>query len=182
MPPRAQATFLVTIEQVGANVVVTGSGSLDLTGLSSIGATNDTTAINASAGVISIGSPIFDATDRYLGSITGPSSFGSGGSIVSSDSGGGDKVTLYGTNGEVDVAAGYVSGDPLSDSTTYNNATLATLGLAVGSYTWTLPSDSYTIEVGMPAVTAPEPASLTLLAAGVGMTLLAARRRRRSAV
>jgi hypothetical protein len=79
------------------------------------------------------------------------------------------------------VPTGYVSGDPLSDSETFDNATFASLGLTVGDYTWTLPSDSYTIDVEAP-VAVPEPASLTLLGISAGMTLLAARRRRRSAV
>jgi hypothetical protein len=179
--PGAQASFIVTIEQVGANVVVTGSGSLDLAGMSYQSGTFAESGIQPNAGSISIGSPNYDPVDYYKGSISGPSRFGTGGVLVPSDSGSGDKVTLGGETGDyLSVPTGYVSGDPLSDSETFDNATFASLGLTVGDYTWTLPSDSYTIEIG--AVTAPEPASLTLLAAGVGMTLLAARRRRRSAV
>jgi hypothetical protein len=180
--PGAQASFIVTIEQVGANVVVTGSGSLDLTGLSYYFSGAAISGIDPGAGNISIGSPNSDPVDVYTGSISGPNSFGTGGVFSPSDSGSGDKVALVAPGFQlVYVPEGYVSGDPLSDSSTYDNATLASLGLTVGDYTWTFSSDSYTIDVGMPTAV-PEPASLTLLGVAAGMTLLAARRRRRSAV
>jgi hypothetical protein len=178
--PGAQASFIVTIEQVGANVVVTGSGSLDLAGLNYDFSDSATSGIEPSAGNIAIGSPSYDLVDVYTGSISGPNSFGTGGVFSPSNSGSGDKVALVGPGYQlVYVPEGYISGDPLSDSSTYDNATLASLGLTVGDYTWTFSSDSYTIDIGVVAV--PEPASLTLLGMAAGMTLLAARRRRRSA-
>jgi len=71
---------------------------------------------------------------------------------------------------------GYVSGNPLSDTSTYNNATFASLGVTPGTYVWTwgtgTHADSFTLQIGPAAV--PEPASLTVLAlglAGLGMAL-----------
>lgn len=38
--PKAEAAYIVTMEQVGSNVVATGSGSIDLTSLSFVGSTS----------------------------------------------------------------------------------------------------------------------------------------------
>jgi hypothetical protein len=66
------------------------------------------------------------------------------------------------------VPSGYVSGSALSDSSTYDTATFASLGLTPGSYVWSwgigADADTFTIDVGSPI---PEPASLALLATGL---------------
>src|ERR1700709_437732 len=73
--PKAQAAFIVTIEQVGANVVVTGSGTIELGGLTYIESTGALSAIGASDAVLGIGSPNGDQVDLYSG-FSGPASFG----------------------------------------------------------------------------------------------------------
>ncbi len=178
---QGQAAFIATIEQVGPNVVVTGSGSLDVTGLSFEGAGADVSGIFPAVAAIGIGSPNSDPADEYGGLISGPSNFGSGGETIPSSSGGGDKVALIGSGNELDVPQGYVSGNPLADSSTYNGATLASLGVIPGTYIWTWGSgadaDSFTIDAG---VVVPEPASLMLLGIAMALTLLAAGRRRKA--
>jgi hypothetical protein len=61
----------------------------------------------------------------------------------------------------------YVSGAPLSDSATWDNATIASLGLTPGTYTWTWGSgasaDSFTVQI---EASTPQPGSMALLGAG----------------
>ena len=48
------------------------------------------------------------------------------------------------------VPQGYVSGNPLSGTATYDNATFASLGITPGTYTWTWGTgvDSFTLQIG----------------------------------
>jgi len=71
--------------------------------------------------------------DIYQG-FTGPTSFGSGlGSDPTTASG--DFVEM--ADRQLVVPLNYVSDTPLSDSMTFNNATLDTLGVTPGTYVWT---------------------------------------------
>ncbi len=76
---------------------------------------------------------------------------------------------MAGSNSFLAVPTGYVSGAALSDSATWNNATISSLGLTPGTYTWAwgngATADSFVIDVEAPRV--PEPASLALLATAV---------------
>ena len=75
--PPAQAAYVVTLNQVGSNVIATGSGSLDLTGLNFAGGNTAPAQIEAHFGLIFTGSSSPEPVDLYTG-ITGPASFGSG--------------------------------------------------------------------------------------------------------
>jgi hypothetical protein len=167
----ARADLIVNIQQVGSDVVATGSGTLDLAGLTFDGTTTVAEArVQPDAGLIALGSSA--ATDGYTG-FTGPTSFGIGGNTNASSETG-VRATIQGTNTSPDLGAnvlfvpnGYVSGDPLSDTAVFANTTLADLGLTDGTYTWTWddPSDpdvisgQFVVNVG----TVPEPGSLPLL-------------------
>jgi len=67
------------------------------------------------------------------------------------------------------VPSGYISGAALPDTSTYDNTTLAALGVNDGTYVWTWgtgpDADSFTPIIGPTGV--PEPTSLALLSAGV---------------
>jgi elongation factor P hydroxylase len=141
----AQAGYTVTLQQVGPNVVATGSGPLDLTGLLfTLSRCCENPAIhpsgNTNGGVIIRTGPTSSSVDIYRG----PErlvSIGSGSGTAAS-SGSGDMVgvatLVFGNRFNIlSVPTGYVSGNPLSDSATYNNATLATLGVTPGTYVWT---------------------------------------------
>jgi hypothetical protein len=165
---RAQAGFVVTLLEQSGNVVATGSGTFDLTSLSSQGTAFNDGYIAPSTAQIMTG-PNLVNTDLYTGFV-GPTSFGSGG-IAFASSGGGDIVGLAntGVGRTLEVPQGYASGT-LSDTATYSNETFAKLGVTPGTYVWTWGAgahkDSFTLQVGPAATAAPEPASLTLLATG----------------
>jgi hypothetical protein len=121
----AQAGYIVTLHQVGPNVVATGSGAIDFTGLT-FGATD----VFDSQIIPFLGSIITGAiatVDLFDGAITGPTSFGSGLQTFAS-SGTGDIVGISGT-GVLTLPDNYVSGSALSNSATWNNATVASLGV-----------------------------------------------------
>jgi hypothetical protein len=172
----AQAGYTVTLVQQGNNVVASGSGPIDLTGLSFVSTFFNSAFIIPNLGLIYTGPefPHHPFVDTYTG-ITGPTSFGSGGESDPS-SGSGDLVGIE--NGvhilrAVFVPHGYVSGTALSDTSTYDNATIASLGVTPGTYEWTWgggANQNFTLTTAA----VPEPTSLSLLAvglAGLGVTL-----------
>jgi hypothetical protein len=139
---RPAEAYTVTLRDVGFDTVVaTGSGVLDLTGLTHTGDGGRAAEIAPEAGNILTGSIVFGFSDMYQGPITGPSNFGRGG-LTFANSGTGDTVGMQFNRGNplfifLVVPDGYVSGTPLSDSATYNNVTLRTLFVTPGTYVWT---------------------------------------------
>jgi VPDSG-CTERM exosortase interaction domain len=132
--------YSVTLQQVGSNVVASGSGPINLTGLTFFLPGIDFTArIRAGGGVIITGPPGGSGdVDLYTG-FTGPTSFGSG-FFFFPNTGSGDIVGIDAQSsfgGLLAVPPGYVSGTALSDSMTFNNATFASLGVTPGTYVWT---------------------------------------------
>jgi hypothetical protein len=71
---------------------------------------------------------------------------------------------------------GYVSGSPLSATSTYTSQTFASLGLTPGTYTWTWGSgptaDSFTVQIGA----VPEPTSSLLVCLSLVFAALQRRR------
>jgi hypothetical protein len=176
--PQAQATFTATIDQVGTNVVVTGSGTIDLTDLSFFQTVGGlVSGIFPQEGVLSVGgSTSGTSVDRYKG-ISGPA-FGSGGFFLANSSSG----ALVGVGSLLDVPQGYVSGTSLLDTATYNNATFAKLGITPGTYTSTwgtgVHEDSFIINAVSGSV--PDTGStLMLLVIPVGLMFLARFRSRK---
>ena len=147
--------YIVRLEQVGPDVVATGSGPIDLTGLFFLGSAPVSGApgsMNPTRAFISTG-PTNIFADGYSGSFSEPTSFGSG-PVALASSGSGDYVQspiatiLF-------VPQGYVSGGPLSDSSTYNNATFSTLGVIPGTYVWSWGSgvnQNLTLQIGAAGV------------------------------
>ena len=126
----AQAAYTVTLTQQGPNVVASGSGTLDLTGLSLIcngcDAYTGYMIPSAEAQFLTGAGKI----DGYSGA-SGPTSFGSGG-ITFANSNSGDIVGVLGAvpgevPGEIEVPHSYAFGNPLSDTSTYNSATFIRL-------------------------------------------------------
>lgn len=178
--PPAQAAYTLTLEQQGSNVVATGSGTLDLDGLtlglSGVGSSGEIFPLGA---IILVGSaPI--SFDQY-GPVTGPTSFGSGG-LTDASNGSGDDVGINGNIENLFVPAGYMSGNPLLSTAIWDGQTLNSLGVTPGVYVWTweppgtATDDSFTLDAV--AATVPEPASLALLALPLGLVMLLATRHR----
>ena len=173
----AQAGYIVTLEQVGSNVVATGSGPIDVSGLTFDGTFGSAALINpATADIRTV---IFAPIDIYSAPIAGPTSFGSGGSTFTT-SGSGDPVGITRNFGDIYVPQGYVSGNPLSDTMTFNDATFASLGVTPGTYVWTWgtgANQNFTLII--PRVAVPDSGS-TVSLLGFGLLGLAVLRRKLS--
>jgi hypothetical protein len=136
---RPAQAYTVTLEQVGSNVVATGSGPINLTGLTFLNSgesAGNSAAIAAEGTGITTGPTGLVNFDAYAG-FTGPTSFGSGFAAFA-NTGSGDFVGISGGTRitALFVPLGYVSGAALSDSMTFNNATFASLGVTPGTYVW----------------------------------------------
>ena len=168
----AQASYIVTLDQVGSSVVATGIGAIDVTGLTVAGiALNGAGArVTPATGTIVMGTTSFALVDVYTG-FTGPTSFG-GGVLTVASSGSGDRVAISGRFDLLLVPTGYASNNPLSDTSTYDNATFTSLGVTPGIYKWTWgtgPNQSFTLDAVAPAV--PDSGS-TLALLALALTVL----------
>ncbi|MEO7168103.1 MAG: hypothetical protein ABI016_13870 [Chthoniobacterales bacterium] len=144
----------MTLQQIGPDVVATGSGAINLNGLTFFPTTLLLPKIVSSAADIVIG-PTISSTVDYHNGVSGPTSFGSG-LGRSASSGSGDMVGineaafyphLYRL---ISVPAGYASDTILSDSVIYSGTTLAALGVTAGTYVWkwgTTANQNFTLEI-----------------------------------
>lgn len=167
-PGLANATpYVVKLVQQGKNVVATGSGAFDLSGLSLYATGPGDAGIVPNSSEIGTG-PLSASLDVYTAIFTGPTSFGSGTGILAS-SGSGDLAIIEAVDGVMAVPAGYISEANLLGTSTYDNADFASLGVTPGTYVWTWGTgadQSFTLDI-VSAVTVPEPAALGMFGFGV---------------
>jgi hypothetical protein len=146
-PARADG-YTVTLRQVGPNVVATGSGAINLTGLTFSQSIFTNPEIHPRFGLgrlqgcsIRTG-PISSSVDSYFAGPSGPTSFGNFVLETFASSGSGDMVgidafsLIEGEGIALTVPRSYVSGTALSDSATYSGKTFATLGVTPGTSLW----------------------------------------------
>jgi hypothetical protein len=146
------APMTVTITEVGSNVVMSASGTINLSGL---------TLVNPSFGPVGGGGLGTNTAtfvcgnnntyaNTYSGFTSVPSNFGSGsGAANSSASGDLFGIIYLGAPPHfLLVPTGYTSGTNITSTQTFNNTTLSTLGLTNGTYTYTWSGGSIDIVIG----------------------------------
>ena len=141
------------MEQVGSNVVATGSGAFNLTGLTFITSVDDNNpGIAAQLGLIDTG-PFATSNDVPLPQgFTGPTRFRERGPLLAQHCQRRLCRNFRAFSLQLFVPLNYVSGAALADSMTFNNATFASLGATPGTYVWTwgtgLPNQNFTLIIG----------------------------------
>jgi|GraSoiStandDraft_48_1057284.scaffolds.fasta_scaffold258252_1 hypothetical protein len=144
--PAQANSYVVTLKQVGPNVVATGSGAIDLTGLMSLGNVSGGPIITPRDAFIVTG-PAGFFEEFFSPSISGPTSFGSGSnSFTLNDSG--DFVGISRFAQFLFVPENYVSGQILSSSSTFFG-TFSSIGITPGTYVWTWgtgPDQNFTLD------------------------------------
>ena len=180
VPAPTDAAVAMTMREVGGDVVLTASGTLNVDALmpsSVIAAEGGFINPRFLSGSVRVGadSPNAYFIDGYFGGITGGGPFGNGGATAA-DFGTGDLFDASNTGMFDDpdlppkllVPEGYVSGDFFSGTATWQDATFDSLGVTPGTYTWSWGSgataDSLTLVI-------PEPTAGCLIA-GAGVLLL----------
>ena len=161
----ANAAITINISQVGPDVVVTGSGSVNTAGLTLQATSAFGPSMYTLFGVLFAGTSNGVSTDFWSGASLAGSSFGSG-PIAIPSTGTGDRLGVYQT--WVALPNGYVSGTPLSASSTFSNTTLNELGLNVGSSVWSWGSGPTADSLTLNVTAVPEPHQYAMLA-GLGL-------------
>ena len=166
--PTAAVTNVVnmTLLEVGGNVVLSGSGTLNTTSLGT------PTLYYRGSGVTPLGSQFgcgvegpgpFNCYIFTGNTLTSPANFGTG-APTNGNSATGDffGIGQYSGNKNLFIPTGYTSGSFISGTTTFNSTTLATLGATPGTYTWSwgagASASSIILQVGAePATPTPTP-------------------------
>lgn len=171
----AQAELIITFSQVGPDVQASGTGSLNFLDLNFTGFDTSSAYVDPSLGKVLLGTVPGTYTDDYVGPISGPASFGSGGNTTATSGG---STAPNNTGAGIDIAdgilfvpGGYAAGSPFTVDATWSGTTISGLGLKPGTYTWTWGTNNPdSLEVIVPGVV-PEPGSIWLMASGLLATL-----------
>jgi hypothetical protein len=186
-PAASRAALVIDFHQSGSDVIMSGSGNIDLSGLpgpqNGLGIIGSVDPFAANA---LFGSATGSFSISGYGGYSGPLSFGPGGvdDGIPGSNFMGDAFGLGNSVGLIFVPIGYVSGTSLSASLTFDGATLSSLGLTPGTYDYTSTSNGalvVVVNVESPAAV-PEPSSVALcgIAGVVGLGVAGWRRRRRA--
>ena len=180
LAPAAHAQVTLTFLQSGSDVNAQATGTLNLTGLTKGGSgSNQMDFVEGQNAAVVVGSS-GASFDIYSG-FTGPAAFGSGGAVTAS-SGSGSRFAIADAQDLLLVPGGYTSGSPISGGAVFTGQSFSSLGLTPGTYTYKLPNDTVTVNIGAPVPEASTTVSFgLLLALGMGGLVIAARRKKVSA-
>ena len=179
---------MLTVKQVGNDVVVSGSGSANIESLPDPDRVNDYTnvltdsQIYAGPAAFSGGTTPVPPVDVYKWSgLLGPSSFGNDINIrANPDSGEDDFFGIVADNqmGQslLVLPLNYTSGDPLKGTSRFIDFTLAELGLSPGVFSWSWGTNGNADSLELKIEAVPVPAPLPL--AGVAIAWRLAKRMR----
>jgi hypothetical protein len=198
--PPAKADLIFTFRQVGSDVVVTGSGSWDISGTSSASVASGINGFrNNATGYISLKSGtstpqpnIYDLTwidtsgTTFGSTVTAPGNNPVLLNLVTGSSSSGSPfgfTVRSGTsvNNSVWLPQGYISNATITNTMTFTNTTLANFGLTVGqSGTLTASTSAGPQTISLFAVPEPTTWAMAGVAAGCAVSWSRFRRRRRS--
>ena len=168
----ASASYVINITQQGSNVVAIGSGSFDLTSALLPEDAALTAYIKPDGPIIVTGPPVpyltYDATEYLMSWTSAPTNFGTNTAY--------DGDASAGTSNPIGIASDflivpyhYFSGSMVTSNSTWDNRTLADMGLLSGTYTWTWGSGANAGSITLNIV--PEPSSLVLLVLPLGFLI-----------
>jgi hypothetical protein len=167
------AGVTINLVESGSDVVMTHTGTLDITGLTLAYPNQGPIMWNVypQNGAVQAGSSV--NRDIYSGLSVSSSSLGSG-SITNATSSSGDHV--YVSNGFISLPIDFISGSSLTGSNTFTGASFTSLGVTPGTYVWSWAADSITLNISASAV--PEPSTYAALAGLAIFGFVVLRRRR----
>ena len=185
----AQAAIVLTVRQDGNDVVVIGSGSANINGLTTPDQDDDYTNVLTDSQIYA-GPAAFtndpntpDVAVNLWSGITGPTSFGNIANFTANpDSGNGDLFGIDAGSGigpsVLVLPRNYLSGANLNGTSRFNNFTLADLGLSPGVFSWNWGTNQNADSLQIRIEPVPVPAPLPL--AGGFMAWSMAKRMRRA--
>jgi len=168
----ASAAVVINAIESGGHVVFSFSGSVDLTGATSTGGTAVSSVINPGVPLVDFGGTLSDSYNLANGNGT---TFGTSGAHFASIHNTGDIFVYVGSaTPRIEVPDGYVSGNALSGSMTFNNATFASLGITPGTYVWDMKLvGTGTVDQNVTLNVVPEPSKICLLGfVSLGLALM----------
>jgi hypothetical protein len=136
-PPPAQAGYMVTLQQVGSNVVATGTGAIDTTGLTESFTGLAESDTNPPIANITTGATDSNAEFWTLGGNHGPTSFGPGPEVFASTASGPVAGVIQESFLRIVVPQNYTNDTSIMDTATYDSQTFTSLGVTPGTYEWT---------------------------------------------
>lgn len=180
----AEAGVIINFTQEGDDVMARANGWIDLNDLSFDGGRVVNAAVGAYTSYVVFGPPGEPDWSNpwpwfgyyFAGDISGPADFG-GGDFISPTSVTGE---MFGFWAPYYIIISFFSSGYIDCAATWENSTIGSLGLDPGTYVYTWGSgdhaDSITVNIVAPAaVAAPEPSSLAMAGAGIGLAGIASR-------